>query len=71
MEEYQMTLLWHSKMTTMEEALEMFGRLLQVTSDFQSWRDNPDKHPLEYFSSNCCKIGDSVSTPISILFVLW
>ena len=70
-DEYRMTLLWHSKMTTLEEGSEMFGRLLQVTSDFQSWRDDRDKHQLEYFSSNCCKIGDSVSTPISILFVLW
>eukprot|EP00980_Cylindrotheca_fusiformis_P007167 scaffold1506_cov74-Cylindrotheca_fusiformis.AAC.2 len=59
---YQMSLLWHAESNTLEDASNMFGRLLRVTADFRSWRDNNSDEQskddgYEYFSSsNCCKI---------------
>jgi hypothetical protein len=55
------TLLWHFKATSLKEASEAFGKLLRATSDFSSWRENNEALEYEYFSSNCCKVGDYVS----------
>jgi hypothetical protein len=62
-DEFRMSLLWHSEADTLGEGSAMFGRLLQVRSDFRNWRDNPDEQAdaFEYFSSNSCKVGDYVS----------
>lgn len=61
---FRMTLLWHSKTEEIEKASEDFGKLLRVTSDFGRWRDGDDamgSNKYEYFSSNCCKVGENVS----------
>lgn len=61
-DEYRMSLLWHTESNTLEDASNMFGRLLRVTADFRLWRrDNSDVQSdddYEYFSSNCCKVGN-------------
>ena len=61
--EFRMSLLWHSKMTTLQDGSAMLGRLLRVTSDFRRWRNDPRERPAryEYFSSNCCKVDEVVS----------
>eukprot|EP00980_Cylindrotheca_fusiformis_P029380 scaffold23460_cov113-Cylindrotheca_fusiformis.AAC.2 len=57
---YRMALLWHAESNTLQDASNMFGRLLRVTADFHSWRGNlEDEQPddgYECFSSNCCRI---------------
>eukprot|EP00980_Cylindrotheca_fusiformis_P026109 scaffold15363_cov64-Cylindrotheca_fusiformis.AAC.1 len=56
--EYQMSLLWHTKSNTVEDASNIFGRFLRVTADFQQWRDDGQSvSGYEYFSSNCCRVG--------------
>eukprot|EP00980_Cylindrotheca_fusiformis_P008024 scaffold1707_cov88-Cylindrotheca_fusiformis.AAC.3 len=61
---HKMLLLWHAKSNTLEDASKMFGRLLRVTADFRSWRDNSKDEQsndgYEYFSSSsCCKIRNN------------
>jgi hypothetical protein len=61
-DEYRMSLLWHTESNTLEDASNMFGRLLRVTADFRLWRDNSDVQSdddYEYISSNCCKVGNN------------
>eukprot|EP00980_Cylindrotheca_fusiformis_P025518 scaffold13976_cov144-Cylindrotheca_fusiformis.AAC.1 len=57
--EYQMSLLWHTKSNTVEDASNMFGRFLRVTADFRQWRDidGQSVSGYEYFSSSCCRDG--------------
>lgn len=57
---FRMTLLWHAKTTNLNEASKDFGRLLRVTSDFGRWRIQDNEHDYEYYSSNCCRVGDKV-----------
>eukprot|EP00980_Cylindrotheca_fusiformis_P018444 scaffold6082_cov86-Cylindrotheca_fusiformis.AAC.1 len=53
-----MSLLWHTKSNTVEDASNMFGRFLRVTADFQQWRDDGQSvSGYEYFSSSCCRVG--------------
>eukprot|EP00980_Cylindrotheca_fusiformis_P015694 scaffold4526_cov87-Cylindrotheca_fusiformis.AAC.1 len=57
-DEYRMSLLWHTKSNALENASNMFGRLLRVAADFQQWRDDGQSIAgYEYFSSNCCRVG--------------
>jgi hypothetical protein len=61
-DEYRMSLLWHTESNTLEDASNMFGRLLRVTADFRLWRDNSDVQSdddYKYFSSNCCEVGNN------------
>lgn len=61
-DEFRMSLLWHSKTSSLKDGSAMFGQLLRGASDFSSWREEPDESSgYEYFSSNCCKVDDKVS----------
>jgi hypothetical protein len=61
---FRMTLLWHS-----EGSCDLFGKLFMDVSKFQhlvkKYKENEelltDLFQYQYFSSNCCKIGDKVS----------
>eukprot|EP00980_Cylindrotheca_fusiformis_P022812 scaffold9784_cov110-Cylindrotheca_fusiformis.AAC.1 len=70
---YQMSLLWHAESNTLEDASNLFGRLLRVTADFRSWRDNNSDEQskddgYEYFSSsNCCKIRNNRNNNYMVL----
>eukprot|EP00980_Cylindrotheca_fusiformis_P020222 scaffold7312_cov97-Cylindrotheca_fusiformis.AAC.1 len=58
LDEYRMSLLWHTKSISVEDASNVFGRFLRVTADFQQWRDDGQSVAgYEYFSSNCCRVG--------------
>eukprot|EP00980_Cylindrotheca_fusiformis_P009263 scaffold2019_cov80-Cylindrotheca_fusiformis.AAC.1 len=59
LDEYRVSLLWHTKSNTVEDASNMFGRFLRVTADFRQWRDidGQSVNGYEYFSSNCCRVG--------------
>jgi hypothetical protein len=59
--DYRMTLLWHVQTKDLGEASKAFGRLLRAASDFSLWRASDDNNGNEYFSSNCCRVGDHVS----------
>jgi hypothetical protein len=59
--DFRMTLLWHVETMDLGKASEAFGRLLRATSDFNRWRESDDKPDYEYFSSNCCRVGEYVS----------
>jgi hypothetical protein len=60
----RVALLWHSVSTSWDEASINFGKVLEVTAHFQQWvkrpRDYADTFGYEYFSSNCCRLGDRV-----------
>lgn len=60
-DEFRMSLLWHSQTTSLKDGSAMFGRLLRVTADFRLWRDENPDDSYEYFSSNCCRVGQHVS----------
>jgi len=65
---YRMSLLWHTESNTLEDASNMFGRLLRVTADFRLWRDNLEDQSgdgYEYLSSNCCKVGNNNTAVVS------
>ena len=68
-DEFRMSLLWHSQTTSLMDGSAMFGRLLRVTADFSLWRNENRKDSYEYFSSNCCRVGQHVSGDY-ILFLL-
>jgi hypothetical protein len=61
---HRVTLLWHSVSKSRDEALINFGKVLEVTAHFQRWvndtTDYANKFDYEYFSSNCCRLGDRV-----------
>ena len=69
MDKFRMSLLWHSQTTSLMDGSTMFGSLLRVTTDFSLWRNEVPKDSYEYFSSNCCKVGQHVSGDY-ILFLL-
>lgn len=76
----RMTLLSHLYTENLQEASKVFGQLLRATSVFKTWRENADKtvDSYEYFSSNCCKVGQcvssrmfSISIPLSHFIASW
>jgi hypothetical protein len=64
-DDYRMSLLWHSRTKTLKEASKDFGRLLRTTSDFGRWREDfgrwrEEKEIIDetwtYLGPNCCKV---------------
>jgi hypothetical protein len=61
--EFRMILLSHFSTSDRQAASKAFGRLLRVTSCFKRWREKcVEKY--EYFSSNCCKVEQCVSSSV-------
>ena len=56
---YRMSLLWNDRATSLQNASNLFGRLLRVTHDFKFWIDDIEKfvedNKYMYLSSSCCK----------------
>jgi hypothetical protein len=59
----RITPLWHNVSNNLQDASNAFGKLLEATAHFQKWvkRDLAKEFQYEYFSSNCCRMGDRVS----------
>ena len=65
---FRMTLLWHTACKAIDDASKHFGKILQITGEFNEWlkhgiglfSGNDDILKYEYFSSNCCRIGERV-----------
>jgi hypothetical protein len=68
-----MSLLWLSKTCKLKDGSEAFGRLLRRVCDFSSWIAKVEKGKnalkYEYFSSNCCRVDDDVSSQFDRLFL--
>jgi hypothetical protein len=62
--DFRMILLSHFRSENLLEASKAFGHLLRATSLLDHWRENKDEtvDSYEYFSSNCCRVGQYVST---------
>jgi hypothetical protein len=59
--DYRVSLLFHHRSTTLQDASNAFGRLLQVALSFFKWRnemaeDSDDNDAYEYLSSDCCRV---------------
>ena len=59
--DYRVTLLFRHRSTTLPDASNAFGRLLQVALLFFKWRNNKpaedsNDDDYEYLSSNCCRV---------------
>jgi hypothetical protein len=61
----RIVLLWNAVSNDLPDASKKFGKILEVTAYFQKWvSDQPDyaaAFGYQYFSSNCCKMGNRVS----------
>lgn len=66
--DFRMTLIWHTLAPDLQEASIVFGRFLRVTYCFAGWRETNDDE-YSYLSSNCCRVGDSVSAGFGLLLV--
>jgi hypothetical protein len=68
-DDYRISLLWHSRTKDLTKASEDFGRLLRATSDFSRWRNEgevPGKY--KYLGPNCCKVVvDQVCTSSAVV----
>jgi hypothetical protein len=64
--DFRMTLLWHTMASELQEASKIFGKFLRVTYCFAGWRENNDD-TYKYLSSNCCRVGNSVSVRFGLL----
>jgi hypothetical protein len=62
------------------DASQKFGKILEVTAYFQKWVNNQQDYAAafgyQYFSSNCCKMGDRVSVQkpavlVNLYIVIW
>lgn len=61
----RISLLWHTRTRNGSVA---FGRLLRGVCDFSSWIEKEDDPHYEYFSSTCCRVGQTVSSEVHGLF---
>jgi hypothetical protein len=65
--------LQHIVSNNLVDASKNFGKLLEVTTYFQKWvNEKPNlakDFQYEYFSSNCCRMGDRVSKHVAISFL--
>ena len=63
---FRISLLWHSKTQKLNDGSKVLGCLLRRVSDFSSWLAELEKGKkalkYEYFSSNCCRVEDHVSS---------
>ena len=58
---FRMMLLRQFKTKDQKNASNFFGLMLWLTEEFNQWREKKEDVKLyEYFSSNCCRIGDWV-----------
>jgi hypothetical protein len=58
---FRMTLLWKSETDTLQTNTAAFGKFLQIAFAFGDVRKEQESTNFyEYFSSNCCKIGDHI-----------
>ena len=67
----RMCLLWKSQTTTLEGGAKAFGKLLRITKQFQTYRDNTAGNIYKYYSSHCCKIGNYVSWFVWVWVWVW
>jgi hypothetical protein len=65
--------LQHIVSNNLVDASKNFGKLLEVTTYFQKWvNEKPnvaEEFQYEYFSSNCCRMGDRVSKCVATSFL--
>lgn len=59
--DFRMSLLWHSNSKTRDLSSNDFGMVLYITAKFQQLRKKCSAE-YEYFSSNCCRYGEEVSS---------
>jgi hypothetical protein len=75
----RVSLIWNSKSDDLKGGAKQFGKILEVGAIFQSLRRDEvnlsNVYEYEYFSSNCCKIGNMVcivcikNTLLSCVFI--
>jgi hypothetical protein len=65
--------LQHIVSSNLVDASKNFGKLLEVSTYFQKWvNEEPnlaEEFQYEYFSSNCCRMGDRVRKYVAVLFL--
>ena len=63
-DDFRMALLWQNQNTDKKSASKSFGLILRISALFQTWRkskyQNDDYNDYKYFSSHCCRVGNSV-----------
>ena len=77
-DDFRISLVWHKQSITINDASESFGILLRILPHFQQKRDSDqcNSNDYEYFSSNCCKVGNMVRAEVAFLlqdqfFMCW
>jgi hypothetical protein len=59
--DFRLSLLRQIKTTDRTKASSFFGRMLWLSRELQEWRNNQkETSDYQYFSSNCCRIGQRV-----------
>jgi hypothetical protein len=65
----RIVLLWNAVSNDLQDASKKFGKILEVTAYFQKWVSDQQDYAAacgyQYFSSNCCKMGERVSVSTS------
>jgi hypothetical protein len=62
-DDFRIMLLRQFKTNDLGKASDFFGLMLWLTKEFKQWRKEGEGHNVsnyEYFSSNCCRIGERV-----------
>lgn len=69
-EDYRVCLLWHGSSDENKgyqklSVSQALGKFLRAVEDFGNWRDKESNDfKYEYFSSNCCRVGDKVNAVV-------